>query len=179
MSLVIPFDPAGLEPKVVGAIDEIIATVQTWAGKSDAWGRWVSPTLQTGALRIDGTGNAWNVTGSAAVARTHYTIIGDTMLLNFYVVNTALTVAAATNTAYVRIPDGYVVGGKNVSGSLVEGRAHYSNGFYINNGTSGALLFVGNAASPWIAVQTLSGSNFVTSSDMTVLGQIALEVKQQ
>lgn len=31
MSLIIPFEPAGLEPKVVSALDDIIAAIQTWS----------------------------------------------------------------------------------------------------------------------------------------------------
>lgn len=35
-NLVIPFDPAGLDPKVVNAFDDLIASVQTWAGRVTA-----------------------------------------------------------------------------------------------------------------------------------------------
>lgn len=31
MALIIPFDPSGLDPKVVSALDDIIASVQTWS----------------------------------------------------------------------------------------------------------------------------------------------------
>ena len=33
MGLQIPFDPGGLDPKVINAVDDIIAALQTWANK--------------------------------------------------------------------------------------------------------------------------------------------------
>ena len=35
MSLIIPFDPAGLPPAVVGAFDDLIAAIQTWADQGN------------------------------------------------------------------------------------------------------------------------------------------------
>lgn len=86
MPLLIPFDPGGLDPKIVSALDDLIAPLQVWAGKIDGINaaerlselasgvaslptilpgmmiEWASARLPTGYLWCDGS----------AVSRTTY-----------------------------------------------------------------------------------------------------------
>jgi hypothetical protein len=48
--LLIPFDPSGLDPKTVSAFDDLIAAIQTWAGKVDGINKTVTSGVYTPTL---------------------------------------------------------------------------------------------------------------------------------
>ena len=93
MSLLIGFDPAGLQPATVGALDDIIAPLQTWVGtteglnqqlKSDIVGV-AAKVVPVGALFMWPTATApsgYVLCNGAAVSRADYaslfTVIGVT-----------------------------------------------------------------------------------------------------
>ena len=103
MGLVIPFDPAGLDPKIVNALDELIVAIQTWAGKQDGAGKWVDVPYDSSFYRA--TAGTWTVQqGDQRVFR--YTVLQDVMILRIALIGTA-TDANVTNDLRVLIPGNY------------------------------------------------------------------------
>ena len=117
MGLLIPFDPAALTPATAAAFDELIASLQTWAGKSvDATGKWQDVAYFSGDY-TQSTGT-WTVDqGDQDTYR--YAIVGDIMIINVRLVDTSTT--AAIPELRIRIPEGYNIDvfGANVTAGVL------------------------------------------------------------
>lgn len=171
MSLVIPFDPAGLDARVVGAFDDVIAPIQTAFGRFEATGRWVTPTHDPNRFHIAGAGNSWTDTGRSQ-SPFSYTLLNDsTMIVNIDVLNSTLTIALSTILNVV-LPDGFMTTGSTNS------RVFRSVGFLQQGGTSVGSLMQAPAGSNYIAISPIDGSSLATST-LQVSGQLALEVTRQ
>jgi hypothetical protein len=99
MALVIPFDPSGLDPKVVSALDDIIAAVQTWSASPFGLARkrlrtWVS-TPQSVTSGVDPFSVTWQVPpeGSDRLFDTGGFLDSGHVFLNFTQVGTYLVSA--------------------------------------------------------------------------------------
>jgi hypothetical protein len=174
VSLILP-TPSGLPPAVENAFDEVLPPLQTWAGKVDGIGKWVDATIDSSILRVDGAGNSWAIGAmNLPTASYCYTIVGDTMILSLFLFNTALTIAAAQNSIYVRIPNGRRATLAPKSGTYT--RSIVNVGWGNLAGTpEGLYLTVSNQQ--WIGIARLSFTNWATLATLTVAGQIAFEVE--
>jgi hypothetical protein len=95
-------NPSGLPPAIDAAFDEVIAPLQTWAGKVDGFGRWIDvPYSQEFFSASAGT---WTV-DAGDWRHFSYTVIGDVMLLRAHLQDT--TTASVTNQLFLRLPPGF------------------------------------------------------------------------
>ena len=101
MGLLISFDPAGLPPVTVSALDDLIAALQTWAGKIEAFGKWRDVTYSQGIYSANA--GAWTVDSGDQLAH-RYCVIGDVMLLHVWLSTTA-TGAGMGSQLRVTLPD--------------------------------------------------------------------------
>lgn len=124
MALLIGFEPGGLDPKVVSVLDDLIAAIQTWAGKIDGLnaaerlteltnGIASLPTVPTGAIlewpdSVAPTGYLF--CNGAEVSRTTYVKL-------FAVVGTAYGVGNGSTTFNVPDHRGRFALGKAASGT--------------------------------------------------------------
>lgn len=95
MSLIIPFDPSGLEPKVVSALDDIIAAVQTWSASPLGLARKrlsVSSATQTITTSADPFAVTWKTppNGSDTLYDTGSFLDSGGVFVNFTQVGTYL-----------------------------------------------------------------------------------------
>ena len=120
MGLQIPYDPAGLDPKIVGAFDDITASVQAWATKTvNPLGLWTPITFEASDFfMLDAALNAagpWtviadNVLESSGVYR--YAVIGNMMILQVTVTSSTTGPTANGIYACIRLPPGYRIDGR-------------------------------------------------------------------
>lgn len=144
-------------------------------------GEWINPAFKASSYTVGGAGNSWVVAAPGAnnvLYPLSYLLVGATMWLNVDVVNSALTIAAATNTVSIQIPDTFRSAGFAL-GALKQ-RTCYGFCYLINNGAaaSGILQVAPSsaAANTTVSVSKVDGTNFVTSTDFTIIGQVFFEV---
>jgi hypothetical protein len=175
MNLFLPA-PDGLDPKTDAALDQVIAPLQVWAGKVDGFGKWVDDTIDSTILRVTGVGNTWTPGGMVTSTATYsYTLIGNTMLLSFFLFNTALTITTAVNSVYLKIP-----GGRRAS--IAPKSQQYTrsvvNPGWANVGGTPEMLYLTVSDQDWIGIARSSFANWATVATLTVAGQIAFEVAE-
>lgn len=102
--MLIPFDPAGLDPKVVNVFDELIAALQTWAGKFESYGRWIDVPYEAAIYRA--VTGAWTV-NQGNHRRFRYAMFGPETMALEVVVATTTTGAGMGNDFRIRLPTGY------------------------------------------------------------------------
>ncbi len=150
------------------------AALQTWTGKLDGLGKWVDVVKDgaglAGYLRVDGSGNSWALGPASSHAGTSiaYTLVGDTMIYSFYLLNTALTIATATNLIYLRLPAGFTAVARYTRGM----------GSLINGAVQLAGTLQAGSDLNWIIIQKHTAANFSDDSggSFSVQGQLAFEV---
>ena len=121
MGLIIPFDPAGLTPATISAFDELIAGLQTWAGKSvDAAGKWSDVGFSAG--NFTSTTGTW-VVGQDDIIVYRYAVIGDTLLYNVRVARTTTT--GTPNALIIDLPPGYLADVQVGRGDFNIGTVHW------------------------------------------------------
>lgn len=98
--LQIPFETAGLTPGTANALDDVIASIQTWA---NTLGKWTDITFDAGDYTA--AAGAWTLTAGDQ-AQSRYTVIGQTMIFNLRVGGTT-TNASVGGELRVRLPRGY------------------------------------------------------------------------
>lgn len=112
--LLIPLDHAGLTPMVSRAFEDVIASLQTWAGSVSAFGRWIDVAYDT--KYFGSSAGTWTVQrGDVKVFQ--YTVLQDLMILRVSLGNT--TTSGVTNQLFLTLPDGYKARDNQFMGTLV------------------------------------------------------------
>lgn len=164
--------PTGLDAKTEGAFDEVIAPLQRWASAVDGWGKWVEVDPATILLRVDDDGNSW--TSLVSNKWMQYRLVGNSMMLNFQLINTTLTITTAVLGIHIGLPPGFGF----VSG-LARVRRFY-NPTYLNVGGTVEIGFLTGpqlTTEPFISVLRAGLANWATAS-VDIQGQIELEVER-
>lgn len=165
--------PSGLSDEM----ESFVAAVQTWAGKTDGFGKWTHVPIDNTYLSITGAGNSFtlgNLTNQYA-----YTIIGNTMILSWYFTGAHLTITLGVGDLFLFIPDGY----QAVQAAGNNGQYHSSVGWMVNSGTYATVSArsgVGPAGADarWIDLVKLDTGSpyYTTDTSLLVAGQLAFEI---
>lgn len=169
----------GMPSGITDDMEMVLAAIQTWAGRLDAFGRWTDATLRGGDFLIDGAGNSWVVPGSGAGSKTSqvsYMVYGNAMLVNLDLRSTTLTVATSQNALFVRIPDGYQVAG--TPATLTAGaRVHTGYALILDAGaTSAGTIYATPAYKDRLQIQKSTAANFGAGT-CAVQGQVWFEIE--
>lgn len=114
MGLVIPYDREGLDLKVAAQLDQVLASIQTWAGKQDGAGRFVDVPFNAGFFRS--SVGAWTVdAGDYRIFK--YAVQQELMDLRVAIIGST-TDAAVTNDLRILIPGGYRVADQYFMGTF-------------------------------------------------------------
>lgn len=165
----------GMPEGISDDLEHALLALQTSAGKQEGQGKWIDVVKDgsgiAGYLRIDGTGNSWAVgtaTSNAGMSLA-YTLLGDTMTLTWFLLNTGLTVATATTFLLIKLPDGFRTANRNVT----------TAGRMINGGTAlGTRNFVSPSNPDWVQIEKISAAAITTDTAFTVEGSITFEVQR-
>ncbi len=168
----------GMPEGISAELEQTLASIQAWAGRIDAFGRWTDATMVGGDFSLDGAGNSWTVPGGVTGAKTSqvsYMVYGNAMIVNLDLRSTSLTVATATNALYVRVPDGYRVAG--TPAMLTAGaRVHTGYAAILDAGTlSAGTIYATPAYKDRLQIQKSTAANFGTGT-CAVQGQVWFEI---
>lgn len=112
-------------------LNDLIASLQVWVGKTEGVGRWGDYVAQASEFSAFGNGNSWVVPGLSKTVGIAYALVGDTMHLSIYVPTSTITIATAATVVQVRVPGGYKASGGQSSSSGA-GRLYTGHGSVIN-----------------------------------------------
>ena len=103
MGLLLGFDRQGIDPRVADELDQILASIQTWAGKSEGLGKWTD--VPYSAVLFGQSAGVWTVE-PGDMQLYQYTIVQDMMFVRLILFHTT-TSAAIGPSLYVSLPDGW------------------------------------------------------------------------
>lgn len=167
--LVIPDGATELELRAA-----ITALQQAQSGPT-GYGKWITPPLTADSLKPDNANNSWSFGGTSG-SRISYTLIGDTMILDFVIGRGPVSVLLAPCTyLYIKIPDGYE---RNVRASGQPPNSEFPV-FIVDAGSGFAgfgLGFTAGLNKKYIQLSTIVGG--FTGPGITVSGHVAFECIQ-
>ena len=105
MSLLLGFDPAGLPAKVASTFDDLVASLQVWAGNVEAAGRWTEVPYESSLFFA--SAGVWTV-DQGDMIMYRYSVQQDVMHLNIFLDATATSAGMGPNL-YIRLPSNYRV----------------------------------------------------------------------
>lgn len=161
MGLILP-SPIGLPPAIDAAFDEVIAPLQTWAGKVDGFGKFLDVPYDVTNFSTDS--GTWTVTAGDQLM-FKFAIVGDMMHVAFNFVDT--TLSGVGNELRLRIPDGWAATSQEFTGYV---RASGTTAEHASVVTRKSTL------ANHLSIQRLPAASWADATDQVLRGSIWLQV---